>query len=238
MVFWWSNIMFNPTPTELEALSLSLKVAAWSVAITLPFGLFTAWLLARKRFYGHALLNGIVYLPLVLPPVVIGFFLLAMFGRQGPAGAFLYDTLGITVAFTWQGAAIAAAIMAFPLMVRAIRLSFENVDSRLEAAARTLGASPLRVFYSITLPLISPGILAGIILAFARSLGEFGATITFVSNIPGETSTLPLAIFSLIQTPGGDAGALRLVILSIALALAALLLSEYLAYKAKLKVEG
>jgi molybdate transport system permease protein len=161
-----------------------------------------------------------------------------MFGRQGPAGAFLYDTLGITVAFTWQGAAIAAAIMAFPLMVRAIRLSFENVDSRLEAAARTLGASPLRVFYSITLPLISPGILAGIILAFARSLGEFGATITFVSNIPGETSTLPLAIFSLIQTPGGDAGALRLVILSIALALAALLLSEYLAYKAKLKVEG
>ena len=209
--------MFNPTPTELEALSLSLKVAAWSVAITLPFGLFTAWLLARKRFYGHALLNGIVYLPLVLPPVVIGFFLLAMLGRQGPVGNFLYGMFEITVA---------------------IRLSFENVDSRLEAAARTLGASPLRVFYSITLPLISPGILAGIILAFARSLGEFGATITFVSNIPGETSTLPLAIFSLIQTPGGDAGALRLVILSIALALAALLLSEYLAYKAKLKVEG
>lgn len=230
--------MFSPTPLELEALSLSLKISLWSVLVTLPLGLLTAWLLARKKFYGHALLNAVVHLPLVLPPVVIGFFLLAMLGRQGPVGAFLHDFLGITVAFTWQGAAIASAIMAFPLMVRAIRLSLENVDTGLEAAARTLGASPFRVFYSITLPLISPGILAGVILAFARSLGEFGATITFVSNIPGETRTLPLAIFSLVQTPGGEAGALRLVVLSIILALAALLLSEYLANRAKRRMEG
>jgi molybdate transport system permease protein len=230
--------MFSPTPLELEALVLSLKVALWSVVITLPLGLLTAWLLARKKFYGHALLNGIVHLPLVLPPVVIGFFLLALLGRQGPVGAFLHDVFGITLAFTWQGAAIASAIMAFPLMVRAIRLSLEGLDTGLEAAARTLGASPLRVFYSITLPLISPGVLAGVILAFARSMGEFGATITFVSNIPGETRTLPLAIFSLVQTPGGDAGALRLVVLSIALALAALLFSEYLAQRAKRRLEG
>ena len=204
----------------------------------MPLGLLTAWLLARKKFYGHALLNGVVHLPLVLPPVVIGFFLLAMLGRQGPIGAFLLDTFGITIAFTWQGAAIASAIMAFPLMVRAIRLSMESVDLGLEDAARTLGASPFRVFYSITLPLISPGILAGVVLSFARSLGEFGATITFVSNIPGETRTLPLAIFSLVQTPGGEAGALRLVVLSIILALAALLFSEYLAARAKRRVEG
>ena len=230
--------MFSPTPLDLEALVLSLKVALWSVVITLPLGLLTAWLLARKKFYGHALLNGIVHLPLVLPPVVIGFFLLALLGRQGPVGAFLHDVFGITLAFTWQGAAIASAIMAFPLMVRAIRLSLEGVDTGLEAAARTLGASPLRVFYSMTLPLISPGILAGVVLAFARSLGEFGATITFVSNIPGETRTLPLAIFSLVQTPGGDAGALRLVVLSIVLALAALLFSEYLAQRAKRRLEG
>jgi len=175
---------------------------------------------------------------LVLPPVVVGFFLLSLLGRQGPVGAFLHDAFGLTVAFTWQGAAIASSIMSFPLMVRAIRLSIENVDSGLEAAARTLGASPFRVFYSITLPLISPGILAGIILAFARSLGEFGATITFVSNIPGETRTLPLAIFSLVQTPSGDAGALRLVVFSIILALAALLISEYLAARTKRRIEG
>jgi molybdate transport system permease protein len=174
----------------------------------------------------------------VLPPVVVGFFLLSLLGRQGPVGVFLHDAFGLTVAFTWQGAAIASSIMVFPLMVRAIRLSIENVDSGLEAAARTLGASPFRVFYSITLPLISPGILAGIILAFARSLGEFGATITFVSNIPGETRTLPLAIFSLVQTPSGDAGALRLVVFSIILALAALLISEYLAARTKRRIEG
>ena len=230
--------MFSPTALELEALYLSLKVALWSVLITLPLGLLFAWILARKDFYGHALLNGIIHLPLVLPPVVVGFFLLSLLGRQGPVGVFLHDALGLTVAFTWQGAAIASSIMSFPLMVRAIRLSIENVDSGLEAAARTLGASPFRVFYSITLPLISPGILAGIILAFARSLGEFGATITFVSNIPGETRTLPLAIFSLVQTPSGDAGALRLVVFSIILALAALLIAEYLAARAKRRIEG
>ena len=230
--------MFSPTALELEALYLSLKVALWSVLITLPLGLLFAWILARKDFYGHALLNGIIHLPLVLPPVVVGFFLLSLLGRQGPVGVFLHDAFGLTVAFTWQGAAIASSIMSFPLMVRAIRLSIENVDSGLEAAARTLGASPFRVFYSITLPLISPGILAGIILAFARSLGEFGATITFVSNIPGETRTLPLAIFSLVQTPSGDAGALRLVVFSIILALAALLISEYLAARTKRRIEG
>jgi len=230
--------MFSPTALELEALYLSLKVALWSVLITLPLGLLFAWILARKNFYGHALLNGIIHLPLVLPPVVVGFFVLSLLGRQGPVGVFLHDAFGLTVAFTWQGAAIASSIMSFPLMVRAIRLSIENVDSGLEAAARTLGASPFRVFYSITLPLISPGILAGIILAFARSLGEFGATITFVSNIPGETRTLPLAIFSLVQTPSGDAGALRLVVFSIILALAALLIAEYLAARAKRRIEG
>jgi molybdate transport system permease protein len=229
--------MSSITTIELEAVALSLKVALCSVLITLPLGLFTAWLLARKKFYGHALLNGIIHLPLVLPPVVIGFFLLAMLGRQGPLGELLYNLFGLTVAFTWQGAAIASAIMSFPLMVRAIRLSIENVDIGLELAARTLGASPLKVFYSITLPLISPGILAGIILSFARSLGEFGATITFVSNIPGETRTLPLAIYSLLQTPGGDTGALRLVIISITIALTALLFSEYLANRANHKVE-
>jgi molybdate transport system permease protein len=225
--------MTAPSPIELEIILLSLKVAFWSTLIALPIGIFTAWLLARKKFYGRALLNGIIYLPLVLPPVVIGFFLLSILGQQGPIGQLLYNIFGITVIFTWQGAAIASSIMSFPLMVRAIRISIENVDRKLEYAARTLGASPLRVFYSITLPLISPGILAGTLLAFARSIGEFGATITFVSNIPGETRTLPLAIYSLVQTPGGDTGALRLVIFSIIIALTALLVSEYLAKQAR-----
>ena len=225
--------MTAPSPIELEIILLSLKVAFWSTLIALPIGISTAWLLARKNFFGRALLNGIIYLPLVLPPVVIGFFLLSMLGRQGPIGQLLDNIFGITVIFTWQGAAIASGIMSFPLMVRAIRISIENVDRRLEDAARTLGASPFRVFYSITLPLISPGILAGTLLAFARSIGEFGATITFVSNIPGETRTLPLAIYSLVQTPGGDTGALRLVIFSIIIALTALLVSEYLAKQAQ-----
>jgi molybdate transport system permease protein len=228
--------MSPPSPIELEALFLSLKVAFWSVLITLPIGLFTAWVLARKNFVGRALLNSIIYLPLVLPPVVIGFFLLATLGQNGTIGKILYDVFNITLIFTWQGAAIASAIMSFPLMVRAIRISIENVDNKLEAAARTLGASPLRVFYSITLPLITPGILAGTVLAFARSLGEFGATITFVSNIPGETNTLPLAIYSLVQTPGGETGALRLVILSVIIALIALLISEYLAHQASRRI--
>ncbi len=217
------------TPLELEALQLSLRVAFWSVLASLPFGLLVAWLLARREFYGKTLLNGLVHLPLVLPPVVVGFLLLILFSRDGALGAWLDRVFGITVAFTWQGAALAAAVMAFPLMVRAMRLSLESVDRRLEAAARTLGAGRLDVFVTVTLPLMSPGILVGVILAFARSLGEFGATITFVSNIPGETRTLPLALYSLTQTPDGEAGALRLAAISVVLALAALAASEYLA---------
>ena len=217
------------TPLEREALSLSLRVAVWSVLASLPLGLATAWLLARREFYGKALLNGLVHLPLVVPPVVVGYLLLLLFGRRGPLGAWLYDAFGVTVAFTWKGAALAAAVMAFPLMVRAMRLSLEAVDRRLEAAARTLGARRFEVFLTVTLPLMSPGILAGTILAFARSLGEFGATITFVSNIPGETRTLPLALYSLTQTPDGETGALRLTAIAVVLAFASLAASEVLA---------
>ncbi len=221
--------MLELTPLEREALGLSLTVAFWSVLASLPLGLATAWLLARREFYGKALLNGLVHLPLVVPPVVVGYLLLLLFGRRGPLGAWLYDAFGVTVAFTWKGAALAAAVMAFPLMVRAMRLSLEAVDRRLEAAARTLGAPRFEVFLTVTLPLMSPGILAGTILAFARSLGEFGATITFVSNIPGETRTLPLALYSLTQTPDGEAGALRLTAIAVALAFASLAASEVLA---------
>ena len=217
------------TPFEVEALRLSLRVALWSVAGSLPMGLLAAWALARWQFPGKTVLNGLIHLPLVLPPVVVGYGLLVLLGRNGPLGAWLHDAFGITVAFTWKGAALAAAIMAFPLMVRAMRLSLEAVDRRLEAAARTLGAGPVDVFLSVTLPLMGPGILAGAVLAFARSLGEFGATITFVSNIPGETRTLPIALYTLIQTPGGETGALRLALLSIAVALVALAASEILA---------
>ncbi len=224
------------TGPELEALGLSLRVAFWCMVLSLPLGLAMAWLLARREFPGKHLVNGLVHLPLVLPPVAVGYLLLLLLGRHGPLGAFLYDAFGITVAFTWKGAAIASAVMGFPLMVRAIRLSLESVDRGLEAAARTLGASPWRVFVSVTLPLASPGILTGAILAFARSLGEFGATITFVSNIPGETRTLPLAIYTLSQTPDGDAGALRLVILSFLLAMAALVASEMLARRVLLRL--
>jgi molybdate transport system permease protein len=214
---------------EQEALGLSLRVASVSVLVSLPFGLLMAWVLARREFFGKTLVNGLVHLPLVLPPVVVGYLLLLLLGREGPLGGFLYNVFGITVAFTWKGAAVAAGVMAFPLMVRAMRLSLELVDQRLEAAARTLGAGRFDVFVTVTLPLMSPGILAGAILAFARSLGEFGATITFVANIPGETRTLPLALYSLVQTPGGEAGALRLVLLSVLLALVALGASEVLA---------
>ena len=221
--------MLELTPLEREALGLSLTVAFWSVLASLPFGLATAWLLARREFFGKALLDVLVHLPLVVPPVVVGYLLLLLFGRRGPLGAWLYETFGLTVAFTWKGAALAAAVMAFPLMVRAMRLSLEAVDRRLEAAARTLGARRFEVFVTVTLPLMSPGILAGAILAFARSLGEFGATITFVSNIPGETRTLPLALFSLTQTPDGETGALRLTMIAVVLALAALAASEFLA---------
>ncbi len=230
--------MWSLTPLETEALGLSLRVSLWSVATSLPFGLLMAWLLARHDFFGKNLLNGLVHLPLVVPPVVVGYLLLVLLGREGPLGAWLYETLGVTIAFTWQGAALAAAVMAFPLMVRAMRLSLEAVDRRLEAAARTLGAGPLGVFWTITLPLMAPGILAGAILAFARSLGEFGATITFVSNIPGETRTLPLALFSQVQSVGGEAAALRLTVISIVLALAALAASEILARRLQRRLEG
>ncbi len=230
--------MLELTPLEREALALSLRVAFWSMALSLPPGLLTAWLLARRDFYGKTLLNGLVHLPLVLPPVVVGYILLVLLGRRGALGAWLYDSFGVTLAFAWQGAALAAGVMAFPLMVRAMRLSLEAVDRRLEAAAQTLGAGPLEVFLTITLPLMSPGILTGAILGFARSLGEFGATITFVSNIPGETRTLPLALYSLIQTPGGEAGALRLTLLAVILALAALAASEVLARRVNRRIEA
>ena len=217
------------TPLESEALALSLKVALWSVVGSLLPGLLIAWLLARRDFLGKNLLNGIVHLPLVLPPVVVGYLLLVLFARNGPIGRVLDQAFGVTLAFTWEGAALAAAVMAFPLMVRSMRLSLEAVDRRLESAARTLGAGPFDTFRSVTLPLMAPGIVAGAILAFARSLGEFGATITFVSNIPGETRTLPMALYSLAQTPDGEAGALRIAVLSVVLAFAALAGSEYLA---------
>ena len=216
-------------PLEAEALALSLRVAAWSVLCSLPLGILVAYLLARCRFWGKTLIDGLVHLPLVVPPVVVGYLLLLLLGRRGPVGAWLNDWFGITVIFTWKGAAIAAAVMAFPLMVRSIRLSLEAVDERLESAARTLGAGRVRVFVTVTLPLTAPGILTGAVLAFARSLGEFGATITFVSNIPGETRTLPIALYTATQIPGGEDTALRLAAISVVLALAALVASELLA---------
>ena len=230
--------MWSITPLEIEAIGLSLRVALWAVLWSLPLGIATAWLLARCDFFGKTLLNGVVHLPLILPPVAVGYLLLILLGRRGPVGGWLFDMFGVTVAFTWKGAAIASAVMAFPLMVRAIRLSLEGVDYRLEEAARTLGAGRAWVFLSITLPLIAPGILTGTILCFARSLGEFGATITFVSNIAGETRTLPLALFTLTQTPDGELGALRLMIISVVLALAALIASEVLARRISARIGG
>lgn len=230
--------MWPLSPVEIEALSLSAKVATWAVALSLPPGILLAWLLARKDFLGKSLLNALVHLPLVVPPVVVGYGLLVLLGRNGPLGAWLFETLGITVAFTWKGAAIAAGVISFPLMVRAIRLSVEGIDARYEAVAATLGASKLRTFLSISLPLALPGVLTGATLAFARCLGEFGATITFVSNIPGETRTLPLALYSAINTPGGEDTALRIVAISIALAFAALLLSELLARRITRRITG
>jgi molybdate transport system permease protein len=217
------------TDEELQAIRLSLRVAFWSVACSLPFGVVVAWVLARRNFPGKVLVDGLVHLPLVVPPVVVGFILLVLFGRRGPIGGWLYDTLGITIIFTWQGAALAAAVVGFPLMVRAMRLSLEAVDRRLESAARTLGARPFDVFLAVTLPLMAPGILAGAVLAFARGLGELGATITFVSNIPGETRTIPMAIYTYTQVPDGDLAAFRLSIVSVLLALVALVASEILA---------
>ena len=221
-----------PTATELDIVLLSLKVALWSVVVSLPFAVAIAHLLARHDFSGKSLLDAVVHLPLVLPPVVIGYFLLVLLGRRGPIGALLEEWFGVVVAFRWTGAALACAVMGFPLMVRAIRLSIEAIDPRLEAAAETLGAGRAGVFLTITLPLAIPGIVTGILLAFARSLGEFGATITFVSNIPGETQTLPLAIYALTQVPGGDEQALRLCVLSIVLSLVALIASETLVRRA------
>ncbi|NLD39064.1 MAG: molybdate ABC transporter permease subunit [Desulfatiglans sp.] len=216
------------TPLELEAIRLSLLVSLWAVAGGLPFGIAVAWLLSRFSFPGKSIVDGLIHLPLVLPPVVIGYLLLILLGRRGLIGAWLYEYLGITIAFTWKGAAVAAGIMAFPLMVRAIRISLENVDKGLEQAAHTLGAGPFRVFFTITLPLIIPGIITGLILSFARSLGEFGATITFVSNIRGETQTLPLALYTMTQMPGGELPAIRLCIISIIIAMAALMVSEFM----------
>jgi len=230
--------MLTLTPVESAALLLSLRVASAGTLFSLPLALAIAWLLARRRFVGHQLLNGVVHLPLVLPPVVVGFALLVLFGRRGPIGAWLYDTFGFTVAFNWKGAALASAVMGFPLMTRAMRLSLETVDRRLEAAARTLGASRGRVFWTITLPLMSPGILTGAILGFARSIGEFGATITFVSNIPGETQTLPLALYAFTQVPGGDPPAFRLCVIAVIVAMAALLASEVIARRLDRRIRG
>ncbi|WP_353642454.1 molybdate ABC transporter permease subunit [Mesorhizobium sp. WSM2239] len=226
------------TPDEWNAVRLSIKVAVWAMLGSLPLGLLTALILARGNFWGKSLLNGIVHLPLILPPVVTGYLLLLSFGRRGPVGAFLAEHFGIVFSFRWTGAALACAIMGFPLMVRAIRLSIETVDRRLEAAAGTLGAGPVWVFATITLPLILPGIIAGMILSFGKAMGEFGATITFVSNIPGETQTLPSAIYTFTQIPGGDAGALRLTLISVAISMAALMASEALAQRATRRIEG
>jgi len=214
---------------EATAVRLSLRVALWAVTTSLIPGILVALMLARGRFWGKSFVDGLVHLPLVMPPVVTGYLLLLLLGRRGPLGQFLDEHFGIVFAFRWTGAALACAVMGFPLMVRAIRLSIEAVDRRLEDAAATLGAGRTWVFLVITLPLILPGIIAGMILSFARSMGEFGATITFVSNIPGETQTLPSAIYSLTQVPGGDAGALRLTLISIAISMIALLAAEFLA---------
>ena len=225
-------------PDEWAALSLSLKVAFWAVLLSLPLGVACAYALARGRFWGRGALNGLVHLPLVLPPVVTGYLLLLAFGRRGPVGGALWDWFGVAFAFRWTGAALAAAVMGFPLMVRTIRLSLEAVDPRLEQAAATLGAARPWVFLSVTLPLILPGVLAGAVLAFAKAMGEFGATITFVSNIPGETQTLPSAIYSFLQTPGAEGAAARLVMVSVAVSLAALALSEWLGRAAARRAGG
>ncbi|OAN75541.1 molybdate ABC transporter permease [Jannaschia sp. EhC01] len=224
-------------PAEWEAVALSLRVALTATLFSLPFGIAVAYVLARKRFPGHGVLNGLVHLPLILPPVVTGYLLLVSFGPQAPLGSALEAT-GLGVAFRWTGAALAAAIMAFPLMVRAIRLSLEAVDPKLEEAASTLGASRLRVFVTITLPLMAPGILAGTVLAFAKAMGEFGATITFVSNIPGETRTVPSAIYAFLQVPGGEGAAWRLVIVSVIVAMGALIVSEVMARRMSARIGG
>ncbi len=230
--------MFDFSPSEWTAILLSLRVAAVATLVATPIGIGLAFLLARRSFHGKLLLDAVVHLPLVLPPVVTGYLLLLSFGRRAPLGAWLADHLGLVFSFRWTGAALACGVMSFPLLVRPIRLSLEAVDRRLEQAAATLGASPWRVFVTVTLPLALPGILAGMVLGFAKAIGEFGATITFVSNIPGETQTISAAIYSLTQTPDGDTAALRLVIVSIAIAMAALIASEILARRATLRLHG
>ena len=222
---------------EWTAIELSLRVSTVAMLVSLPFGIAAALLLARGKFWGKSILNGLIHLPLILPPVVTGFILLILFGRKGPIGSLLDQYLGIVLSFRWTGAALACGVMGFPLMVRSIRLSIEAVDRKLEEAAGTLGASPLWIFLTVTLPLILPGIIAGMILSFAKAMGEFGATITFVSNIPGETQTLSSAIYTFTQVPGGDAGAMRLTIIAIIISMAALLASEFLAYLAGKRVD-
>lgn len=222
-------------PEEWAAVALSLRVSLWAVVFSLPLGIFTAYALARWSFPGKQIINGLVHVPLILPPVVTGYVLLLVMGTRGPVGSILAE-FGIVFAFRWTGAALAAAVMAFPLMVRAIRLSIEAVDSKLEQAAATLGASPVWVFLTVTLPMALPGIVAGAILAFAKAMGEFGATITFVSNIPGQTRTIPSAIYAFLQVPGGEAQAMRLVFVSVILAMAGLLLSELLARRVAARV--
>ncbi|MGL4237230.1 molybdate ABC transporter permease subunit [Tabrizicola sp.] len=225
-------------PEAWTALLLSLRVSLVATIASLPLGILVAYALARWRFPGHGALNGLVHLPLILPPVVTGYLLLLAFGRQGWIGAALWDWFGFTFAFRWTGAALAAAVMAFPLMVRAIRLAIEAVDPKLEEAASTLGASRSVVFLTVTLPLILPGIIAGAVLAFAKAMGEFGATITFVANIPGETQTLPTAIYSFLQVPDGDAAALRLVLIAVAVAMLALAVSEWLSRRVAHRIAG
>lgn len=224
-------------PEEWSAVALSLRVAFWATILSLPFGIFVAYALARWSFPGKQLLNGLVHLPLILPPVVTGYILLIGLGARGPVGGVLAEW-GIVLAFRWTGAAVAAAVMAFPLMVRAIRLSIEAVDPKLEQASATLGAAPGWVFLTVTLPMALPGIVAGTILAFAKAMGEFGATITFVSNIPGQTRTIPSAIYSFLQVPGGEASATRLVIVAVVVAMAALLLSEVIGRRVAARVGG
>lgn len=226
------------SPEEWQALALSLRVSLWATVVSLPLGVFVAYALARWRFRGREVLNGLVHLPLILPPVVTGYLLLLAFGRKGLIGQYLDQWFGIVLAFRWTGAVLAAAVMAFPLMVRAIRLAIEAVDPKLEEAASTLGAPRLWVFSTVTLPLILPGIIAGSILAFAKAMGEFGATITFVANIPGQTQTLPSAIYAFLQVPGGDAQAWRLVVVAIVVAMAALLLSEWLGRAVARRISG
>jgi molybdate transport system permease protein len=231
----WANWL---GPAEWQAVRLSIRVALWATIASLPLGIFVAYALARWEFPGKQVLNGIVHLPLILPPVVTGYLLLIVLGRRGYVGQYLDQWFGIVLSFRWTGAAVAAAIMAFPLMVRAIRLAIEAVDPRLEAAASTLGASRLWVFLTVTLPLILPGVIAGAILAFAKAIGEFGATITFVSNIPGETQTIPSAIYAFLQAPGGQEAASRLVVIAVIIAMLALLLSEYVARRVAKTVAG